>query len=76
MIEHIHGGSEQDAVITLAGTPADDFGQHGLAHTGIANEDEIRALEQEVQIQQLENPQSGLLGHPGRSPDPHFLAPL
>jgi len=55
MVQHVHGSGEQDAVIGLAGTPADDFGQHGFAHARIANKHEVSALEQEVQIQQLEN---------------------
>ena len=47
MIEHVHGGGEQDALIGLAGAPADDFGQEGLADARIADEDEVGALVRE-----------------------------
>ena len=26
VVQHVHGGSEQDTLIGLAGAPADDFG--------------------------------------------------
>ena len=44
VIQHVHGGGEQDALIGLAGAPADDFGEEGFAHAGIADEHEVGAL--------------------------------
>jgi len=32
MVEHIHGGSEQRALVGLTGAPGDDLGQIGLAY--------------------------------------------
>jgi len=37
VIQHIHSGSEQYTLVGLTGTPADDFGQVGFAHAGIAD---------------------------------------
>ena len=37
------------------------FGQHGFAHTRIADKDQIGAFEQEVQVQQFQDSQFGLL---------------
>ena len=39
MVEHVHGGGEQHALIGLAGAPADDLGEEGFAHAGIADKD-------------------------------------
>ena len=40
MVEHVHGGGEQHALVGLAGAPADDFGEEGFAHAGIADKDQ------------------------------------
>ena len=55
MVEHVHGGGEQDALPGLAGAPADDLGQEGLAHAGIADEADVGALRDEVQIEQAQD---------------------
>ena len=44
MIQHVHGGGEQDALVGLADAPADDFGKEGLAHPRIPNEHKIGTL--------------------------------
>ena len=42
-------------MVGLTGTPADDLGQVGLAHAGIANETHAGALAQEVEIEQAKD---------------------
>lgn len=55
MVEHIHGGGEQDSLVGLTGAPADDLGQVGFAHTGIANETHAGAVAQKVEIEQTKD---------------------
>ena len=55
MVEHVHGGGEQDPLISLTGAPADDLGQVGFAHAGIANETHAGAVAQEVEIEQAKD---------------------
>ena len=55
VIEHVHGGGEQHALIGLAGAPADDLGQEGFAHAGIADEHDAGALVEEVEIEQAQD---------------------
>ncbi len=52
VIEHIHSGGEQHALIRLTGFPAEDLGQEGLAHPGIADENGAGSFLEEVQIEQ------------------------
>ena len=52
MIEHVHCGGEQHALIRLAGLPGDDLGQKGLAYAWIADEDGAGSLLEEVKVQQ------------------------
>jgi hypothetical protein len=54
MVEHVHGGGKQDAVIGLTGAPADNFGQKGFAGAGVADEHHIGALANEVELEQAE----------------------
>lgn len=56
MVQHVHGSSEQDTLVRLAGAPTDDLSQERLANTGIADEHNAGAFVQEVQIQQAHNP--------------------
>src|ERR1022692_2192445 len=55
MIQHVHGSGEQDALIRLAGTPADDLSQEGLPNAGIADEHDAGALVDELQIEQADD---------------------
>src|SRR5271157_3904735 len=55
LVEHIHGGGEQDATIGLTCAPADDLREEGLARSGITNQDDVGALVEEVQIQKAED---------------------
>lgn len=55
MIEHVHGGGEQHALIRLAGLPGDDLGQKGFAHAWIADEDCAGSLLEEVEVQQSQD---------------------
>jgi hypothetical protein len=52
VIEHVHGGGEEHALISLAGTPADDFRQHGFADTRIADKNGAGSFVQKLQIEQ------------------------
>ncbi len=52
VVEHVHGRGEQNTLIGLAGTPADDFGQECLAHTGVADEHDAGALVEKLQVEQ------------------------
>src|SRR5215831_20262350 len=56
VVEHVHGGGEQDTLIRLAGAPADDLRQEGLTHAGVADEDGAGAFGDELQIEQTKNP--------------------
>src|SRR5260370_41100513 len=55
MVEHVHGGSEQHALVRLTGAPSDDLGQGRFAHAGIANETHAGAVAQEVEIEQAKD---------------------
>ena len=55
MVEHVHGGGEQHPLVGLTGTPGNDLGQVGLAHTGIADETHAGAVAQEVEIEQAQD---------------------
>lgn len=55
MVEHVHGGGEQHSLVSLTGTPADDLGEIGFAHAGIANETHAGAVAQEVEIEQAKD---------------------
>jgi hypothetical protein len=54
-------GGEEHAHVGLAGTPAEDLRQEGFPHAGIANDDHIGALLEEVQVEQVEEAVFGLL---------------
>ena len=56
MVEHIHGGGEENTLIALAGAPTNDFGQKRFSHTRIADDDTAGSFLQEVQIEHPENP--------------------
>lgn len=55
MVEHIHGGREQHALVGLTGAPGDDLGQVGFAYAGIADETHAGAVMQEVEIEQTKD---------------------
>src|SRR5580704_11451538 len=55
MVEHVHGGGEQDSLVGLTGAPADDLGEICFAHAGIADETDAGAVAQEVEIEQAED---------------------
>jgi len=49
MIQHVHGGREQHALIGLAGAPGDDLGQEGFPSAGIADQNDAGSLGDEVE---------------------------
>ena len=55
VIEHVHGGGEQDALIGLAGAPADDLGQEGFADARISDEDDSGAVGEKGEIEQAQD---------------------
>jgi hypothetical protein len=55
MVEHVHGGSEEHALVGLTCAPGDDFGQVGFAYAGIADETDAGAVMQEVEIEQTKD---------------------
>ena len=55
MIQHVHGGREQDALVGLTGLPGEDAGEEGLSNTGVTDQDDIGALRQERKIQQAKD---------------------
>lgn len=60
VIQHVHGGSEHDALIGLAGLPSENAGEEGLAHAGIADQHEIGALFEEGEVEQTQDAIFGL----------------
>ena len=60
MIQHVHGGGEQDALIRLAGLPSEDAGEESFAHAGIADQHQIGALLQKGEIEQAQDAVLGL----------------
>lgn len=63
VIEHVHGGSEESSDIGLAGSPAEDLRQVGLAGPRITDEHHIGAFLQEVQVEKPED--AGFALQPG-----------
>ena len=59
LIQHVHSGRKQHALIGLTRFPAEHFGQKRLADPRIPDQNQIRALAQERQIEQ---PQDAVLG--------------
>ena len=55
LVEHVHGGSKEDAQIGLTCFPAEDFRQEGLAGAGIADQDDIGTLADEIQVEKMQN---------------------
>ena len=55
LIQHVHGGGEEHALIGLAGPPADDFCQECFSHARIADKNRARAFGQKLQIQQAQD---------------------
>ena len=60
MIQHVHGGGEQNALIGLAGFPSEDAGEECFPHAGIADQHEVGALSQEGEIEQTQDAILGL----------------
>ena len=55
MVEHVHGGSEEHALVGLTGAPGDDLGQVGFAYAGVTDETHAGAITQEVEIEQTKD---------------------
>src|SRR5579863_658340 len=60
VIEHVHGGSEQHALIGLARPPGDELRQKCFPHTRISDEDDVGSLGEEREIEQTQEPRFGL----------------
>src|SRR5262245_3944370 len=50
MIQHVHGGGEQDALIVLTGAPGQDLSQKSFSNAGITNDDDAGAIAEELEI--------------------------
>src|SRR6266566_6739033 len=61
VIEHIHGGREQDADVRLASTPTENLSQEGFSHARIADDNHAGTLLQEVQLEQAKDAVFSLL---------------
>ena len=55
VVQHVHGGGEEGPHIGLAGSPAEDLGKVCFARPGIADQDNVGAVLQEVEIEQPED---------------------
>ena len=55
MIDHVHGGCEQDFDALLSGGIGDDFAQEAFADTGIANEDDVFFMVDKIEGQQFQD---------------------
>ena len=55
MIEHVHGCGEEHALVGLTGAGADDPRQKRFADAGIADDDDIGAFLQKLQIHQTQD---------------------
>ena len=60
VIEHVHRGGEQDALIDLAGAPGDQFRQERFADAGISDEHDVGSFGEEGEIEQAQEPGFGL----------------
>src|ERR1700722_3230767 len=59
VIQHVHRGGEQYALIGLASLPTKDLGQKGFAEAWISDQHDIGAVPKERKIEQ---PQNAVLG--------------
>src|SRR4249920_3576848 len=55
MIEHVHGRSEQHTLIGLAGAPRNDFGEKRFSDARVADDDDVGAMVDEVEIHQVKD---------------------
>src|ERR1041385_6921888 len=55
MIEHVHGRREQHTLIGLAGAPRNDFGEKRFSDAGVADDDNVGAMVDEVEIHQVKD---------------------
>ena len=55
VIEHVHGGGKQDALIGLAGAPAHDLGQERFPDARISDEDQVGAVGDKAQVEQAQD---------------------
>ena len=55
MIEHVHGRREQHTLIGLAGAPRDDFGEKRFPDARVADDDDVGAMVDEVEIHQVKD---------------------
>jgi len=55
VIDHIDGAGEEDLEIGVAGGIGDAFGQEGFTGAGVADQDHIPALRDEVEVEEVED---------------------
>jgi hypothetical protein len=55
MIQHIHRGCEQHALVGLAGFRSDNAGEESLSHAGVADQYKVRPLLQKREIEQTQD---------------------
>lgn len=54
VINDIGGGGDQNLTVLMAGSSGEDFGEHGFAGAGVADEDDIFFLGEEVEVDERE----------------------
>lgn len=60
VIEHVHGGGEQHALISLAGAPCHELGQECFAHARISDEHDVGSFGEKGEIEQAQEAWFGL----------------
>jgi hypothetical protein len=55
LIDHVHRAGKQDPDIGIACTTGDAFGQKGLASSGIANQDYVHSIPDELQVHEMKD---------------------
>ena len=64
LVDHLHGGYKQRFYACLSRGVSQALGNEGLAHSGIADEDDVFPLYDELQVEKVKD--SGLVGFSGR----------
>jgi len=62
VVKHVGGGREEHLAVLVAGGESDGFGEHGFAGAGVADENNILVLLDEVEAQKAQD--YILLGYP------------
>ena len=55
VIEHVHGGGKQDALMRLTGSPSDSFRQKGFPHARIAHDHDVGPVLEKIEIEESQD---------------------